>query len=153
MNKRRDPATRFWPRVKKTKTCWVWTGGKHTTGYGCFWDGVKDIQAHHFLTPPPPGLLVLHRCDNRLCVNPDHIFFGTHKDNMQDCKAKGRMEFAYGEKQWNSKLKPQQVVEIIESKGGRELTAKLAKRFGVGKMQIWSIRTGKSWRHIPRKAA
>lgn len=92
--------SQFFARVRKTASCWLWVGSKVPSGYGSFGfivDGFRTtIRAHrmgwHILKgPAPPGLLGCHICDIRDCVNPDHIFWGTQSDNMQDCSRKGRL--------------------------------------------------------------
>lgn len=98
----------FWDKVQKSenpKECWKWTGGIRPLksiaplGYGHFafrLNGkVQNFSAHRLMYeltsgPIPPGLNVLHKCDNLICVNPDHLFLGTQKDNIQDCVKKGR---------------------------------------------------------------
>lgn len=86
---------RFWRHVKKTNTCWLWIGADDGNGYGVFnLDGkaVKAPRMSWALTfgPIPDGLFVLHRCDHPPCVNPQHLFLGTHTDNMKDMVSKGR---------------------------------------------------------------
>lgn len=100
VERRRDPAYWFWPRVTKTPTCWLWHGARFSNGYGCCFDGGKPRRtlAHRMayrlkIGQIPQNLLVLHRCDVRLCVNPDHLFLGTHADNTHDMIVKGRAGF------------------------------------------------------------
>lgn len=97
---RKEPANiRFWRKVLKTESCWLWVGCKDTGGYGLFFPTSKEtIHAHRFAYILTYGefdetLDVLHNCpdgDNRLCVNPAHLWLGTHEQNMQDKMEKGR---------------------------------------------------------------
>lgn len=86
----------FWSKVNRTEGCWLWAGSKRSEmGYGSFVVRGRSFAAHRVsweLThgPIPPGLKVLHKCDVPACVNPDHLFLGTDKDNHQDKAAKGR---------------------------------------------------------------
>jgi hypothetical protein len=75
--------------------CWIWLGAIKSYGYGSIKYRNKDMRANRvswlaFKGEIPKGLCVLHHCDNPACVNPDHLFLGTLKDNMQDCIKKGR---------------------------------------------------------------
>lgn len=90
---------RFWGKVLKTDGCWLWMAGKDQDGYGKFSVGPRSIArpklAHRIAWELTNGevsesIFVLHRCDNPSCVRPDHLFLGTHQDNMDDMVAKGR---------------------------------------------------------------
>lgn len=86
---------RFWKRVQKTDTCWIWTG--RPNAYGRFRVNGKNMMATHFSwelhygEPVPSNLLLCHKCDNPPCVRPDHLFLGTITDNMRDASVKGRL--------------------------------------------------------------
>ena len=91
---------RFWDKVDKADGCWEWTAclkkGKKGNGYGFFWLHGKNFRAHRFswiinFGNISDGLCVLHRCDNRRCVRPDHLFLGTVTDNNVDAIKKGRI--------------------------------------------------------------
>lgn len=87
---------RFYQKVEKTDSCWLWTGARNSRGYGCFSDGTgKRLLAHRYSYTLhrdviPEGLIVCHTCDVRECVNPEHLWVGTHKDNSDDMFAKNR---------------------------------------------------------------
>lgn len=92
-------ATRFWSRVQKTDTCWLWAGHTSADGYGQFRVNGRLVYAHRFAWisthgPIPDEFIVCHRCDNPTCVRPDHFFLGTYTDNVQDRNAKGRQHDA-----------------------------------------------------------
>lgn len=87
--------TRFMMKVE-FKDCWIWKANKNPKGYGMFVVSTKNKRlAHNVIWEKlngvrPKGMLILHKCDNRACVNPDHLFLGTAKDNTQDMLKKGR---------------------------------------------------------------
>jgi len=86
----------FWSKVQKSDGCWTWAGATWGRGYGAFKHEGRQVYAHRFAWemakgPIPAGLFVCHHCDNPLCVRPDHLFLGTHTDNMRDASRKGRL--------------------------------------------------------------
>jgi hypothetical protein len=139
---------RFWRHVAKGPGCWEWLGCRGTTGYGMFGWGsrrpIPTIGAHRAsyrlnVGPIPAGLCVLHHCDNRGCVRPDHLFLGTKRDNAMDMYQKGRWscKSRVGEANSHAKLSTGDVVEIRQS----TLRPKeIAARFGVTSSCVYCIR-------------
>ena len=148
-----EPAeVRFWKNVEKHQDgCWTWKASRSDTGYGCFYDR-RAYHAHRYSWilangPIPDGMLVLHSCDNRACVRPDHLSIGTHRDNTADMLSKGRelIPDVRGERHGESKLTEDAVREIrASSRTGREL----ADKFGVSESAVSLVRRGKSWTHV-----
>jgi hypothetical protein len=138
--------------------CWNWTGVVSREGYGrTTIKGQWQSKTIHRLAwenangPIPAGLLVCHRCDNRRCCNPDHLFLGTSQDNSDDMRSKGRS--AYGERHPQARLTEALAAEILISS---EPNRTLAKRYGVPEYLISNVRHGISWGHVspelPRRA-
>lgn len=149
------PAIRFWRFVDKAEGCWEWSGPRFPTGYGFLKDSStkRNRMAHrvsweiHY-GPIPKGLHCCHRCDNRSCVNPAHLFIGTAKDNMVDRDRKGRQAPHHGEFNGRAKLTEAVRLEIIrEYSSGGVSYDKLAKKHRVSKTGIANLLRGKSWKH------
>lgn len=143
---------RFWEKVEKSDGCWKWTSTITTRGYGQFWvGGERRQELSHRLAwelandkRVPDGFVVMHSCDNPACVNPEHLFVGTHQDNKIDSVRKGR--HAHGETNGGGgKLTRQQAKEIRESRGGLSISDAAAK-YGVSKNTVNRIRSGNLWR-------
>lgn len=86
---------KFWSRVDKSGSCWTWQGARGRGGYGRFSLALGTLSAHRLaytllVGSIPKGMCVCHRCDNPPCVNPDHLFVGTYRDNIRDMMQKGR---------------------------------------------------------------
>jgi hypothetical protein len=138
---------RFFSRfVKLDNGCWQWRSHTDKDGYGVLPGTRKNIRAHRLsyeihTGSIPDEMLVCHHCDNPGCVNPDHLFVGTQKDNALDALNKGRHYI--GEKNGRAKLTKENVNEILTSSmNGRQLAA----RFGVSKSTINNVRRGATWK-------
>ena len=135
-------------RVNVTSTCWDWTGCHSTNGYGKVSFNNKSDYAHRVIWqlvfgPIPDGLFVCHHCDNKSCVNPDHLFLGTPNDNIQDAVKKGRT--AKGEARPDSVLTEADVIAIRSS----NLThTELAKKFGICRQHVSDVQRGIKWGHL-----
>lgn len=140
--------SRFWPKVQKSDDgCWEWTAARDSDGYGRLQIGGRKGRSRyaHRLSyaiehgETPGGLVrVLHTCDNRACVRPDHLFLGTQEENLQDRTAKGRS---------NSKLTEDQVRAIFTRCFTESHTA-LGVEFGVSPAAIWMIAKGRTWLRV-----
>lgn len=135
--------------------CWNWVAARKANGYGVFGRGGRAAgiaYAHrwayeHFIGAIPAGMAVCHRCDNRACVNPDHLFFGTTADNQADMVAKGRS--LRGERHNLVHLSDADVLEIRRLwADGQSTQAEIGKRFSVTKGLISLIVRGKAWQHL-----
>ena len=159
-NNRREDKTktiqeRFESEFTKSDGCWEWEASKRGAGYGQFGISGRQQYAHRvayqlYVGEIPEGLCVLHQCDNRKCVNPDHLFLGTQADNMRDCKNKGRHTRPdnSGEKNNHSKMTETQIIEIRAKYSEGATQSELAKEFGVSQANISDIVCRRTWTKI-----
>ncbi len=143
---------RFWNKVDKSGDCWEWSGAVIGSGYGHLWVEGKTILAHRYSYSlvhgfVPDGMLVCHRCDNKRCVNPDHLFVGTHRDNTLDAVSKGRMG-GRGEKNDNSKLCKEDVREIRRLYSLGVTQRVLGEMWKTSQANVSLVVLRKRWRHI-----
>lgn len=152
-----DVKERFMEKVipEPNSGCWLWSAGEKIKGggYGAFGYKGKVARAHRvsyelFCAEIPIGLFVLHKCDNPCCVNPDHLFLGTHQDNMDDRERKNRnkLPFQDGEKNHQAKLTEDDVRKIRSMSEMRH--EDIAKIFNVQRRQISRIIERKRWAHV-----
>lgn len=151
---KKKPIERFNEKftVNNVSGCWEWTSAMLNSGYGLFFFKGKSISAHrasHILNigEIPDGLCVCHRCDNRKCVNPRHMFLGTVADNNGDRHSKGRSKYIAhkGTRNGRSKLNEDQVMEIYLSSESCKITG---RKYDVSHTVVWQIRNGKKWTEV-----
>lgn len=138
------------------KACWPFTGAINSSGYGSIAeDGSRRIIAAHraaFIVANgriPKGAYVLHSCDNRACVNPAHLFPGSHADNMRDMAEKGRTNPPLGEEAPGAKLTESDVRAIRSEYVPYKVPYRaLAEKYGVNEQSISHIVNRRTWRHI-----
>jgi hypothetical protein len=157
----------FWTRYKmRSNGCWEWVGALDGKGYGIFRNGItgKLVHAHrhaYLLThggipkrSDPRDASVCHKCDNRLCIRPDHLFLATHSQNLKDAAAKGRMKnlFGRGERHFKAVLTKAQVRSIRRQWDKRTSAqpvtrwwTRMAERYGVSVRCIRSVVDRESW--------
>ena len=128
--------------------CWEWKGAQKQNGYGNVRLKKENVSAHRYaymilVGNPPDGMDICHTCDNRLCVNPDHLFAGTRKDNMQDAKMKGRT--SGGSRFHLTRDQVEVIVERIKSGHSSRL---IANDMGIGYGTVSNIKNGRTYSDV-----
>jgi hypothetical protein len=139
------PDQRFWSKVQKSDDCWEWQGPRNWKGYGEHSVNCKAFKAHRYswmlhYGEIPKGMQVCHRCDNRGCVRPDHLFVGTNSDNQRDAVTKGRGPSA--------KLSSEDVRLIRGLLDLRVSATEIAFRFGVSRSAIMRVKHGQAYTYV-----
>jgi len=159
-----SPEVRFWKWVDKygpvpphrpeLGACWIWTGSKSGSGgYGKLAGapGQKDVKTHRFsweihYGQIPSDLWVLHKCDNRPCVNPAHLFLGNASDNSKDAASKGRT--LQGVRHPDTPFNEADIIEIRRRYSLGVSQHQLARDHNVSNMAIWQIVKNRTWKHL-----
>jgi hypothetical protein len=147
----------FKSRYKKISNgCWEWNGYKDRDGYGVIGLMGKYDKAHRIsyrlnVGDIPKGMFVCHHCDNPPCVNPEHLFLGTPKDNTRDMINKGRRKDGgkphLGEKNGNAKLSERDVIKILSLRG-KISHVEISRMYNVHRSTITNIMSRKKWPHL-----
>lgn len=170
-------SARFWKKVNKNGAvireelgcCWEWTAGIWARGYGAFYFRGGQIKSHRLVylaligSIPVETPFVLHKCDNRKCCNPDHLFLGTYATNMKDMGEKGRKVVQKGDDHYFRKH-PEKILkgtQLPQAKLNEDLVFAIrfrasigekqnviAKRYGISKASVSLIVSRKTWAHV-----
>jgi hypothetical protein len=148
---RRTTEQNFWKKVTKTDSCWLWTASTQKDGYGHFHEGRVGVVAHRYSYELakgsiPAGMKLLHTCDVRACVNPDHLKLGTQKDNVMDAVSKGR--HCHGVTHGMAKYTAQQIYEVKALLGIGLPPKQVSQETGVKLPTVYDIRLGRAWGSI-----
>ncbi len=152
----KETLLRFWSKVNLNHPsgCWIWTACiTETTGYGAFKLGTKRVDVHRLSYSLlkgeiPTGLFICHTCDNKRCVNPDHLFAGTHQDNMDDRVKKGKSK-----RNPIGKEKAAEIKYRIQTRGKRSIQH-IADLVGVAYIVVLRIKNGEAYKNVePKKPA
>ena len=146
--------TRFEQKIdKRSKNeCWTWLSAS-SGRYGVFWFNGRNVFAHRFsyelyVGIIPDGMHVCHKCDNAMCVNPNHLFLGTAKDNVRDCSDKGRRAPQHGSFNPMAKISDLAVIQIRMLHEVGTPQEEIAAYFGVKRQAIGKVLRGERWMHV-----
>ncbi len=148
------PEERFWRQVEKSDGCWIWTGYLNPDGYGKLLANGERIAAHRYSyllhTGKHPGdLEVCHKCDNPSCVKPDHLFLGTHEENMKDAAQKKRLPGAKGQRNSGNKYSEETIRAARDDLRAGISPYVVAKKHGISPALAYLVREGRAWKHLP----
>jgi hypothetical protein len=160
-----DFVTKFWSKVDRrgADECWLWLGGHTPAGYPAIWRDTRNYGAHRIALEfalgraLDNGMQACHRCDNPGCVNPQHLFEGTVKENRRDMFNKGRQPqwtrppdelLPRGAKHWKARLTEASVREIRAMGAAHVSQRHIARLFGVDPSTVSKIVSGSEWRHV-----
>lgn len=135
--------------VNEKTGCWDWDRNRNQKGYGLIWVNKKYAQVHrvsHFCFNGPfdQQMCVCHKCDRPICCNPEHLFAGSQKENIQDAVQKNRM--AFGVRHHLAKLDPEKVKEIVAMRLGGMSTYEIASLVGIDRASVCSVLNGETWK-------
>lgn len=147
---RKKTVLRIYDKVSYVGDCWLWKGSLRPDGYGTIIYKQKHALAHRvaftvFVSPIHNNLHVLHRCDNPACVNPYHLYLGTHQDNMKDRQVRQRGNQPKGSKRKNAKLTEEKVISI---KADSRTHKEIAQTYNVDETLISQVKRGIVWKHV-----
>lgn len=140
---------KFWAKVHKTDSCWVWDASGTQNGYGQFWFRGKLWLAHRVSWilangTIPNGLFVLHACDNKPCVNPNHLYLGTNSENIKRAAQQGVLGKACGERNGHCKLTDEQVRRLLaDRRSGMDRDA-ISEKYKISRNYVYALSYG--WR-------
>ena len=140
-------------RLNSSTGCLEWQRARNKWGYGTLkLKGIPESLAHRaawviFNGEVPTGKYVLHKCNNPLCCNVEHLYIGTQFDNMRDVKLQGTKRYTSGTTHHNAVLTPEKVIQIREMLTHKSQWA-VAAIFGVSSQAIKRIRNGVTWKHV-----
>lgn len=152
-----EPAeVRFWRKVAKSDGCWLWTACIGSNGYAEFKpDGYVRQYGHRYSWelhngPIPADRFVLHKCDVRHCVRPDHLFLGTNMDNVRDMMAKGRVQRTCGERHHRARISDE-TAAAIRREYVRGASGRLAAKYCLPRGYVYQIARGNGWKHLENR--